>query len=80
MTKGNDKTEDDVKKNAEEEDVEGVDGWHGIRWPGEEGEEKKKKDDDDDDLNGGEMMPIPEMFPTNWLVCEALSLLNVGKC
>ena len=33
--------------------------------PGEECEEKKKKDDDYDYLNGGEMMPIPEMFPTN---------------
>ena len=54
------------------------DDWHGVERPGEdlgleedhnhqsasEGEETGENEDDDDDLNGGEMMPIPDMFPS----------------
>jgi hypothetical protein len=38
-----------------------------VRRPGEKsGDEKDNEEDDDDDgPQGGEMMPIPEMFPTN---------------
>jgi hypothetical protein len=45
-----------------EEDLEEYDEeiWEGIERPGED--HKGDQDDDDNDPNGGEMMPIPEMF------------------
>lgn len=51
--------EGDIEEEDEDFDDEV---FEGIERPGEPEKQKKDEDDDDEHGNGGEMMPIPEMF------------------
>lgn len=60
--------EDQHMKKGQEGDIEEEDEdfddevFEGIERPGEPEKQKQDEDDDDEHGNGGEMMPIPEMF------------------